>query len=258
MIRLLLVALLVAGCVGPQAVPTSPPQATPSVGPGGGAPPLPPESTTPTQAGGAPTIDPIPALKGAVANLTGSVPAGEGLVLVLRHGNLSFPLQATVVGGRWMAVATPPFGDSALTATSSAGLQASANVTRLAQGWLAVKYTAQPTRTNTNDTVWFDVDHYGSWANYTNRDVHHPPHYTVHDFMRVWQNATGAQVAYAYSSGLGYAPIQFNGVGNPAGLGSTTPPWWCYKVDGANANLGISLEGMNPGDSVTWEYSTCA
>ena len=45
-------------------------------------------------------------------------------------------------------------------------------------------------------------------------------------------------------------------VGQP--LTSSAPPYWCYKLNGATADLGISLQTMAPGDVVTWEYAGCA
>lgn len=118
-----------------------------------------------------------------------------------------------------------------------------------------VVHTSYPPHSDFHDEVSFDMDGEASAAAYEGRDVAHPPHATVHDVMETWSQQTGLVVEYDHGTGFGYAAI-FDGVGQP--LDSALPPYWCYKINGEFANLGLSLQGVFPGDVVTWEYSACS
>ena len=84
----------------------------------------------------------------------------------------------------------------------------------------------------------------------------HPPHATVHDLMVAWSTATGKAIDYSFFDGLGFSPDKIDGVGQP--LTSAAPPYWCYTLNGAHAEFGISLQQLNPGDVVAWDYGACA
>lgn len=203
------------------------------------------------------TLAPIAPTKEASVVVHGSGGMGAVALVVRNHGNQSI-VQATRDGTAWSATVPLAFGESTLDASAADGSHATATAVRLAKATLQVKYTAQPTHSDSSDDVWFDLDNQTSKPLYQGKDVQHPDKFTVHDLMRVWEASTGNTVTYEYHSGLGYAPIQFDGVGNPLGLGSTAPPYWCYKLDGATADFGISLQQVQPGQTVTWEYAGCA
>lgn len=195
----------------------------------------------------------------ALATVTGTRPQGDTVELVARHGKVSNSVPVTVQGTSWTAQVPLTYGRTSLFATtSSSAARAEATLVRLAPVTLEVKYTAQPTHPASNHTVAIDIDARPAAPDYAGKDVGHPDLFTVHDLLVAWSAATGTEVSYQYSNGLGYAPTSFDGVGNPLGLGSTAPPWWCYKVNGTSADLGITLQGVAPGDRVTWEYAGCA
>lgn len=100
-------------------------------------------------------------------------------------------------------------------------------------------------------TTWIDVDARPSADMYENRS--RPDTFTAHDQMESWRNVTGITVDYSYFDGFGYAVDSIDGVGNP--VSSSAPPYWLYRVNGEDAQEGISTQPIVPGDVVEWRAS---
>jgi hypothetical protein len=161
--------------------------------------------------------------------------------------------------GSWTYRIEPHFGRTNLTFTAddgSATRQANVTVVRFASATFEAKYTmAVPPHAASSDLVWYDPDEHASAPQYAQQGATHPPIASVHDLMVTWTRQTGTPVGYGYSASLGFSVLQIDGVGAP--LSNGTPPYWCYKLNGATANLGITLQPIAPGDVVGWDFAGC-
>jgi hypothetical protein len=151
------------------------------------------------------------------------------------------------------------YGDNNLTLVADDGKDsevAAVTAVRLAFGTFVAKYTAYPLHPDLTDVVWYDPDVRASAPMYDGKSAPRDPGFTVHDFMVDWTLQTGTPIEYGYSDSLGYSVTKIDGVGQP--VTAEAPPYWCYKLDGTSASLGISLEPFKPGQTLTWEYAGCA
>lgn len=194
------------------------------------------------------------------ALLVGTVGDASHLSVVVERAGEVFFEALTDIDGAWSLLVTDlPYGHSQvrLFVESEAGV-ARANLTlvRLAPVSFEVRYTAYPAHSDFGDAVMLDVDGRISAPAYVDRDVSHPPHATIHDVLVTWSEATGIVVDYEYGNGFGYALTRIDGVGQP--LDSALPPYWCYMINGAYAQLGLTLQEVKPGDVVVWEYASCS
>ncbi len=126
---------------------------------------------------------------------------------------------------------------------------------RLAATTLIVDYCHyhpdSPTDKRDEYTAWIDVDARPSIDYYTDRP--RPDTFTAHDQLEAWGNATGIVVEYSYFDGFGYAVDSIDDVGNP--VSSSAPPYWLYRVNGEDAQEGISTQAIVAGDVVEWRAS---
>ncbi len=209
-----------------------------------------------------------------------SPPAGPPLLLtvsalaptqnetVTLTGTLNGPAQLSVGGltaqmteGAWSLVVPLTFGHTNLTVVADNGkTTASTKVVavRLASATFAVKYTAAiPPHAASSDTVWYDPDGRASAFMYTANKTEHPPIASVHDVMVSWTQQTGKRIEYSYSTTYqAFSVSAIDGTGQP--LTASAPPYWCYKLNGATADLGLTLQPVAPGDAIVWEFAGCA
>jgi len=192
--------------------------------------------------------------RGTHLQVNGTVTPGALLAV---RGGAGSPVVAA--DGTWTYALDPAFGETHLVFTADDGHGAlSVNVTaiRLASAQFDVKYTAAvPPHAASSDTVWYDPDEQASKSMYLANGTTHPAGATVHDLMVTWTRQTGTHIAYSYSASLGFGVSFIDGVGQP--LTAEAPPYWCYKLNGASASLGISTQTFAPGDDVTWEFAGC-
>lgn len=193
--------------------------------------------------------------KAAAAYVNGTT--APGTKLTVRGG----PGAPTVrADGSWTYRIEPAPGRVNLTFTADDGratAQASVLVVRLASATFEAKYTmAVPPHPATSDLVWYDPDERASAPLYAEKGVPHPDLASVHDLMVTWTRQTGTPIDYSHSASFGFGVERIDGVGAPISNG--TPPYWCYKVNGEGAGLGITLQPVAPGDVVTWEFAGCA
>ncbi|HJQ93689.1 MAG TPA: DUF4430 domain-containing protein [Candidatus Thermoplasmatota archaeon] len=198
------------------------------------------------------TVDPPPPTQAETTKVTGSVnrPARVSI-----DGGPGIDVEA----GRWELVSQPlAFGQTPGKVRVEDGVHSVVvNVTfvRLASATFEALYTAYPVHDDTSDLIWYDPGTLASLPLYDGKGAARAATYSVHDFMVAWSTATGREVEYSYSESFGFGVSKIDGVGQP--LDSSAPPYWCYKVNGESADLGISLQPMAPGDVVTWEYAGC-
>lgn len=245
-LALLLLATALAGCS--QAEPPASPE--PAVSETVSSTPAPPV-VDPNPIGV--TVDPPAPTQTETATLTGSVNQAARVSI---DGGPSAEVQA----GRW-SLATQPlaYGQTAAKVRVEDGVHSVVvNVTfvRLAAATFEAKYTAYPVHPDTTDTLWYDPSVLASLPMYEDRTTPRAPTFSVHDFMAVWSQQTTRPIEYTYSESFGFGVSKIDGVGQP--LDASAPPYWCYKLDGESADLGISLQPMEPGSVVTWEYAGCA
>ncbi|MEA3203173.1 MAG: hypothetical protein QOI63_848, partial [Thermoplasmata archaeon] len=193
--------------------------------------------------------------KGTVAYVNGT--ATPGAKLTVRGGPGAPTVQPD---GAWSYRIEPKYGRTNLTFTAddgSATRQAAVQVVRLASATFEAKYTmAVPPHAASTDLVWYDPDERASAPLYAEKGATHPALASVHDLMATWTRQTGTAIEYGYSASFGFSVLAIDGVGAP--LSNGTPPYWCYKLDGQSASLGITLQPIAPGDTVTWEFAGCA
>ena len=199
------------------------------------------------------TVDPI-------------VPTQQATLMLM--GTLDRDARVSVTGakpidakaGTWMVDVPLEFGEADLTVTADDGTatsQVQVVAVRLASATFEAKFTAAvPPHAAVSDLVWYDPDELASAAAYEGKTVQHGPAANVHDLMVTWERQSGKTIQYSYFDGLGFSPNKIDGVGQP--LTSSAPPYWCYKLNGASSDLGISAQTLAPGDVVTWEYAGCA
>lgn len=198
------------------------------------------------------TVDPPVPTQGETAKVTGSV---NHAARVSIDGGPAIDVQ----GGRWELVSQPlPFGHTPAKVRIEDGVHSVAvDVTfvRLASATFEALYTAYPMHEDTTDLVWYDPGLFSSAPMYAGKGTPRADTFSVHDFMVAWTTATGREIEYSYSESFGFGVNKIDGVGQP--LDSSAPPYWCYKLNGESAGLGISLQPLAPGDVVTWEYAGC-
>ncbi|MHB1261736.1 MAG: DUF4430 domain-containing protein [Thermoplasmatota archaeon] len=242
---LLVLALVLAGCAA------SPGPSTPSAS----------ESAT-VSSSSSPVLDPAPIgvtvdppapTQGETATVTGSVNKEATISL---DGGPSIDVQA----GRWSLESQAlAYGTTATKLRVEDGVHSVVtNVTfvRLASGTFEAKYTAYPVHDDTSHVVWYDPSVLASLPQYEGRATPRAATFSVHDFMAAWTAQTSREIEYSYNEAFGFGVDKIDGVGQP--LDSSAPPYWCYKLDGSSPDLGISLQPMEPGQVVTWEYAGCA
>lgn len=155
------------------------------------------------------------------------------------------------------------FGNSQISAILDDGTSTfshEAQVARLSQANLSVHYNGYLGATDEAATIWFNIDAPYSASYYDGTNVAHPGYGTVHDFMVEWENQTGVEFEYAFSSGLGYTVSKIDGVGSPVSVVPGDPSenfYWLYTIDGESAELGISAQEMTPGANVAWCLGGC-
>lgn len=142
------------------------------------------------------------------------------------------------------------------TITTSEGTATDARMlVRLAATTFIVDYCHyhpdKPAGKRDNVTVWIDIDARPSLAFYVDRP--RPDTFTAHDQLETWRNDTGIAVEYSYFDDFGYAVDSIDGVGNS--VSSSAPPYWLYRVNGEDAQEGISTQPVVPGDVVEWRAS---
>lgn len=199
------------------------------------------------------TVDPPPPTQGETTTVTGSV-NHEARISI--DGGPSIDAKP----GRWN-LSSPPlaYGQTQAKLRVDDGVHSLAfDVTfvRLAAATFEAVYTASPGHDATSDAVWYDPGVLSSASMYEGTEVERSPQFTVHDLMVAWTTQTGTPVEYGSSSAFGFSVDRIDGIGQP--LDSSLPPYWCYTLNGNSAELGISLQTVQPGDVVTWEYGTCA
>ena len=199
------------------------------------------------------TVDPPAPTQTETATVTGSVNQAARVSI---DGGPGIDVQA----GRWSLESQPlAFGHTPAKVRVEDGVHSvGVDVTfvRLASGTFEALYTAYPIHDDTSDVVWYDPGTLASLPLYEGKGTARADTFSVHDFMAAWSAATGREVEYSYSESFGFGVNKIDGVGQP--LDSSAPPYWCYKLNGETADLGISLQTMAPGDVVTWEYAGCA
>lgn len=197
-------------------------------------------------------VNPVQPTQGDVLDLTGTV--ARDATLSLRGG----PTLETKAGNWTLRIPLADVGQTVATLTADDGTATQSIdlvLVRLASATFEAKYTASPGHADSSDLVWYDPDTFASASLYEGTDTQHPTHFTVHDFMVTWTNQTGTPVEYGGPGSFGFSVNKIDGIGQP--LSSSLPPYWCYKINGASADLGISLQAVQPGDVVTWEYAGC-
>ena len=143
------------------------------------------------------------------------------------------------------------------TSDADGGAFASVVAVRLGEYTVEVDYGGYPGYEDSQDVVLLDPDALLSAPRYEEQGAEHPGFAIVHDLLLAWQDATGNSVEYSWSAEFGaYSVNRINEAGNP--VTSALPPWWCYRVNGERADLGISLQPIAPGDVVAWDLGACA
>lgn len=199
------------------------------------------------------TVDPPAPTQGETATLTGSV---NHAARVSIDGGPSLD----VAEGRWTLTSPSlAFGHTPAVVRIDDGVHLVAvNVTfvRLAQGTFEATYTAYPMHDDLRTTIWYDPGVLASLPQYAGKGTARADTFSVHDFMTAWTMQTATEITYTYSEAFGFGVSHIDGIGQPVTAGA--PPYWCYKVNGESADLGISLQTMTPGDTITWDYGACA
>lgn len=200
--------------------------------------------------------------------LTVDAPAPTQGDMLMLTGTVDRAARVSVTGaepvdaqaGPWMVHVALDFGQTNLTVTADDGTataQAQVVAVRLASATFEARFTmAVPARDPISDLVWYDPDGLASAPLYPGTPATHPPHANVHDLMVAWERQSGKVIEYSTPTAFGFGVDEIDGVGQP--LSSSAPPYWCYKLNGASAELGISAQELSPGDVVTWEYAGCA
>ena len=175
---------------------------------------------------------------------------------VSRAAQVSIGTVSAQATSAWNLVVPVEFGHSNLTVVADDG-QASARLTvvaiRLASATMEVVYTAAvPPHPSSMHTVWYDPDGFASKSMYADKPRPHPGYANVHDVMVSWTEQTGTLVEYGYDDAFDFGVNAIDGVGNP--LTASAPPYWGYEVNGATADLGITLQAVTAGDVISWRF----
>lgn len=191
------------------------------------------------------TVNPPAATQNETLTLTGTVS---------RAAQVSVGAEKVQAEGSWSLAVAVAFGRTNLTVLADDGTAtASANITaiRLASATVEIHYNTLG-KQDTVDLVWYDPSAFASAVLYAGRDVAHPPHANVHDLMVTWTQATGVEVVYGYSNGIGFSVQSIDGVGTGLGIPTLDNSYWCYEYNGASADFGITSQELQPGDAVLW------
>jgi hypothetical protein len=242
----LLLILLLAGCASPAGAPSPSPSASLSAT----TTPPPPAAVKITLAAPAPTHEATALLQGTVDR-----PADLTVQAMREKGPILFTTQVHA-NATWSLAVPVPVGHTRLEVSTTDGGFANVTAIRLAFATFEAKYTAYPVHADSTDLVWFDPDTLASASMYVGKEAPRAAQYTVHDFMVDWTTQTGTPIDYGYSGSFGYSVSKIDGVGQP--VDASAPPYWCYKLNGTTADLGISLEPMPTAATLTWEYAGCA
>jgi len=197
-------------------------------------------------------VDPVQPTQGDAVTLTGQVE--RDATVSIRNG----PSLQAAKGAWTLKVPLADFGQTRATLVADDGAATQAVdlvLVRLASATFETKYTAYPAHEDGTDTVWFDPSVHASLPMYDGKSAPRADQYSVHDLMVDWTAQTGTAIEYGYSESFGFSVSKIDGVGQP--VDAALPPYWCYKVDGATADFGISLQPLLPGQTVTWEYAGC-
>lgn len=252
---LLVLAAALSGCAAEPDAPAAPASDTA----------LPANNTT-TVAPAAPVvlgIDPVAPTQGDRLALTGRVDQPARLLVTQADGEAGAATlvpAVEVAAGAWSLQVPLAPGRTNLTVTADTGratAQATVQAVRLVAATFEARFTAAfPPHAPIQDEVWYDPDGRASAPLYADVDAEHPPYANVHDLMVTWTQQSGKAIEYDYFDGLGFSPSRIDGVGQP--LTSSAPPYWCYQVNGETVDFGITLQPVQEGDVVTWEYGACA
>ena len=214
------------------------------------------EAASSTGASGGPalTVDPVTPTQQEMLMLTGSLDRAAKLSVTGAD-----PVDAKA--GPWMVHVPLAYGRTPLTVTADDGVastQAQVVAVRLASATFQAKFTmAVPAHPEINDLVWYDPDELASAPAYAAVGAQHIGEATVHDLMVAWELQSGKAIDYTDQMSFESFGVEgIDGVRQP--LTSDAPPWWCYKLNGATSDFGISLQPLAPGDVVTWEFAGCA
>jgi hypothetical protein len=192
--------------------------------------------------------------------LNGTVSKAASVQVLANQGDVLYASARVDADAAWsVTLEGVAFGRTTLTVLADDGLsQAMARLTavRLASATFNVQYTASPGHASTSDTVWYDPHAFASAPMYNGTSTQHPGHPIVHDVMVTWTAQTGTPITYSGPGAFGFGVEAIDGIGQP--LSSALPPYWCYKINGSSAELGISLQAVAPGDVITWDYGACA
>lgn len=257
---LLSLLLLMAGCAAPgpgdaEAETTDTDGATDADGDDG-----PDDATGPEAPATPPTgwdLPPQPQREAAIA-VTGDADRPADLRLDLVEADTVTTLATASVQGPWSLEGALPYGQGTLRLRMDDGngtWELHEDVVRLAHATLQVRYGGQPGHEDTEHEVWLDVDAHDSAPMYAEEGDEHPGHANVHDLMVRWEQDGHGEVEYSHSGDFGFGVSRIDGAGSP--LGSSAPPWWCFKVDGEHPETGISQQPFVPGSTVTWTLGTC-
>ncbi len=199
--------------------------------------------------------------------LTVDAPAPTQADMLMLTGTLDRAARVSVTGaepidaeaGPWMVHVPLAYGRTPLTVTAddgAASTQRQVLAVRLASATFEAKFTmAVPPHADVSDLVWYDPDELASAPMYNGTSATHPPEANVHDLMVAWERQSGKAIEYSTPGSFGFGVNKIDGVGQP--LTASAPPYWCYTLNGASADLGISAQTLAPGDVVTWEFAGC-
>lgn len=207
-------------------------------------------------------VAPPEATQGATTTITGTLDrAARITILGVWHGAQQVgapPLDAPA--GAWSVQVGLDYGRTNLTVIADDGhatTEVHVVAVRLASATFEARFTAAvPPHDPISDLVWYDPDELASASLYPGTAATHPPTANVHDLMVTWERQAGKTITYSEPAAFGFGVNAIDGVGQP--LDSSAPPYWCYKLNGATADLGISAQPLVPGDVVAWEYAGCA
>lgn len=197
-------------------------------------------------------VDPVQPTQADSVTLSGQVE--RDATVSIRNG----PSVQAAKGAWTLKVPLADYGQTRATLVADDGAATQAVdlvLVRLASATFETKYTAYPAHEDGSDTVWFDPSVHASLPMYDGKEAPRTDQYSVHDLMVDWTAQTGTAIEYGYSESFGFSVSKIDGVGQP--VDAALPPYWCYKVDGATADFGISLQPLQPGQTVTWEYAGC-
>ncbi|MCA1819461.1 MAG: hypothetical protein ABR562_06740 [Thermoplasmatota archaeon] len=217
-----------------------------------------PDAPSPATAAGSPapvlavTVDPVPATRNTTVTVHGSL--SHAAILSLDLSGTALP--SLHAAGAWSTIVALPLGRSNLTVTADDGrgtATATARLVREAKGTMQVDFRGVPGHDAHDDAVWFDPDSFPAASYYEGQPVAHPAYADVHDLMAAWSAQTGVAVIYKAHPTFGQQVLQIDGVGDPT---MNSAAFWCYKVDGTAAALGITEEEFHDGDVVSWSLGT--